>query len=261
MHLESEMAIIHPSSNPWMFTNGSTSAITGEEREKFKQALISYYGAECDGRGIICMVSGRRLDNSTVTAAHIWPAHARHSIVERWFNLDEGDLDSARNGILMAAPFEKQFDELRISFQWDETVEKFRCVILDKRLRSKGQIIPGLVKDDGTPFLYSDFHKQELVTPSGNLPFRRLLAYHYATAITWAAKRNWIDREKIDSDMFSSEEKVRAWLEGQSPGAKWPGLPSYHRHLIAGSNSGKSSTPSKGASSSNAASAENAAGK
>lgn len=142
--LDSEMAMIHPSSNPWLFTNGSTSAITGPEREKFKKELISYYGVRhADGR-VTCMVSGQALKTGDVVAAHIWPAHARDSFGERWFNLSDGALDSARNGIIMAAALEEKFDKLRISFRWDDEAGNFRCVVLNKRLRGKGQNVPGL---------------------------------------------------------------------------------------------------------------------
>jgi hypothetical protein len=255
--IDSEMAMIHPSSNPWSFMNGSTSAITSEERDKFRRELISYYGADRDG-GIICMVSGKVLDRSAIRAAHIWPAHARGAIVERWFNLDRNALDSARNGILMATAFEQRFDELRISFQWDDNIDKFRCVVLDKRLWNDN--VPGLTDENGNPLPFSKIDRMELTTPSGKLPFRRLLAYHYAAALQKAVAHQWIGSQSVP-DLFSADEKVRAWLQGKSPDAKWPGLPSYHRHLIAGSGSGKTSSRSKGASSSNAASVENAGGK
>jgi len=258
--LDSEMAMIHPSSNPWLLTNGSTSAITGAEREKFKEELIFYYGVRhADGR-VTCMVSGQALKTGDVVAAHIWPAHARDSFAERWFNLSDGALDSARNGIIMAAALEEKFDKLRISFRWDDEVGKFRCVVLNKRLRGKGQNVPGLFHPDGTCFTFSDLDGMELITPPDKVPFRRLLAYHYATALQLALKNQWIEPEAMP-DMFSSNEKVVAWLHGHSPNAKWPGVPRYHRHLIAGSSGSQTSSRSKDASSSNVTSVDHAVGK
>jgi hypothetical protein len=81
-----------------------------------------------------------------VTAAHIWPARARSSLA-LLFGLSVEDLDSYRNGILMAASLEKQFDAQRVAFSYDFIHDTFSFHVLDPKL--KNETPKGLIETFG----------------------------------------------------------------------------------------------------------------
>jgi hypothetical protein len=177
-----------------------------------------------------------------VIAAHIWPAQARSPIVGRWFGLDLSALDSYRNGILMCKSLEEKFDELRIAFRYMEDSDTFVLVVLDQRLRGRRQLVPELVEANAKDASFAALHNRPMTIPPGSIgvPFRRLLIYHYSTALEHARVKGWVLPAAMPTVPPENAEVVR-WLSGRSPQAKWPGIQRYARYLIAGTNSVRSS--------------------
>ena len=183
---------------------------TNTERDLFRTELIQQYEATAS-EGLICMVSGSVLESSAVTAAHIWPARARSSLATM-FALSLADLNSYRNGILMAASLEKQFDAQRVAFSYDFLHDSFRFHVLDRRLLR--------LKPKGLSMTFGELENKVLRHPPGKMPFRRLLVWHYASALMKAKSANW-----LDDDALAALPRVppkEQWIQKHSPGAKVP---------------------------------------
>jgi len=183
---------------------------TNTERDLFRIELIQQYEATA-AEGLICMVSGSVLESSAVTAAHIWPARARSSLATM-FALSLADLNSYRNGILMAASLEKQFDAQRVAFSYDFLHDSFRFHVLDRRLLKQ--------KPKDLSMTFGELENKVLRHPPGKMPFRRLLVWHYASALMKAKSANW-----LDDDALAALPRVppkEQWIQKHSPGAKVP---------------------------------------
>jgi len=186
------------------------SSTTNTERDAFRAHLISEYEASVHG-GLRCMVSGCVLEDSVINAAHIWPARARNSLATL-FSLTLADLNSYRNGILMAASLEKQFDAQRIAFSYDVLHDAFKLHVLDPRLKRQ--------TPKNLDMTFERLENKVLQHPPGKLPFRRLLAWHYASALRKARSAGW-----LDDDALAALPRVPPkdqWLQSRSPGAKMP---------------------------------------
>jgi len=144
------------------------------ERANFRAELIAQYEAEAPW-GLLCMVSGCVLESSNITAAHIWPARSRNSLAAL-FSLTLADLDSYRNGILMVASLERQFDSQRVAFSYDVLHDAFHFHVLDRRLNRETPT--GLEN-----MMFADLENKTLLHPAGKMPFRRLLVWHYACSL------------------------------------------------------------------------------
>ena len=220
--MENELAVFHPSLNPWLQTDAASVETTPSEREMFKQELRANYQPDEEPGMLTCMAFGARLPSAKVRAAHIWPARARSVLVNSWFGLSQGDLETCRNGLLLAESIEKNFDDLRIAFSYHVDEDSFRVRILDHRLRGPAQFIgelgPGTTYSsiDGRPLLLSSSCKK---------PFRRLLYYHYANALEQARVRRWTITP--ETPQVPADQKVLDWLQGCSPAALWPGVLRY----------------------------------
>ena len=81
----------------------------------------------------ICMVSGEVLPKPVVTASHIWK-YATHGYGLEEFGLRLADLNSPRNGLLLAAGIEAAFDSKRVAFSYNLLTDRFKFHVLDSRL-------------------------------------------------------------------------------------------------------------------------------
>ena len=183
---------------------------TNTERDKFRDELITHYEAAAPG-GLRCMVSGCVMESSALNAAHIWPARARNSMATM-FSLTLADLDSYRNGILMTASLEKQFDAQRVAFSYDVLHDTFLFHVLDRRLNKE--------TPKGLRMKFEALENKALLHPTGKMPFRRLLVWHYASALMKARSAGW-----LDDDALAALPRVppkEQWMQNRSPGAKMP---------------------------------------
>ena len=190
-----------------LWAGGST---TNTEREKFRDELISNYDATAPG-GLRCMVSGCVMESSALTAAHIWPARARDSLATM-FSLTLADLDSYRNGILMTASLEKQFDARRVAFSYNVLHDVFHFHVLDSRLNKQ--------TPKGLSMTFEALENKILIHPPGKMPFRRLLVWHYASALNKAKSAGWLDVDALEA--LPRVPPKEQWMQNRSPGAKMP---------------------------------------
>ena len=184
---------------------------TNTERDRFRDELITHYEASAASGGLICMVSGCVMESSALNAAHIWPARARNSLATM-FSLTLADLDSYRNGILMTASLEKQFDAQRVAFSYDVLHDTFLFHVLDRRLNKE--------TPKGLSMKFEALENKALLHPPGKMPFRRLLVWHYASALMKAKSAGW-----LDDDALAKLPRVppkEQWMQNRSPGAKMP---------------------------------------
>ena len=243
--VEKELAIFHPSLNPWLQTDAASVETSPSERDKFKQELRTNYQPDEEPGQLTCMASGARLPSAKIRAAHIWPARARSALVNSWFGLSQGDLETCRNGLLLAESIEKNFDELRIAFSYHPEDDSFKVRILDNRLRGPTQFIGEL--DPKTTYSSID-GKPLLLRSNCKKPFRRLLAFHYANAMERVRVKGW--NVVPETPHVPADEKVLNWLNEHSPGAKWPGVQRYT--LKTNNNTSSRGTGRTGSSSSSA---------
>jgi HNH endonuclease len=181
------------------------------ERANFRAELITQYEAEAPG-GLLCMVSGCVLESSKITAAHIWPARSRNSLASLC-SLTLADLNSYRNGILMVASLERQFDAQRVAFSYDVLHDAFHFHVLDRQLNKETP--KGLEN-----MTFADLENKTLLHPAGKMPFRRLLVWHYACSLHKAKQAGWLDDEALAA--MPRVPPKEQWMQNLSPGAKMP---------------------------------------
>ena len=186
---------------------------TNSERDRFRDELFKHYYtlSAAPKDKATCMVSGFALASMDVTAAHIWPARARSSLA-LLFGLSLEDLDSYRNGILMAASLEKQFDAQRVAFSYDFIHDMFTFHVLDPKL--KNEIPKGLIETFGR------LEGRQLQHPPGKMPFRRLLVWHYASALKKGTSAGYLKPKALAA--LPRVPPKEQWMQQRSPGAKLP---------------------------------------
>ena len=186
---------------------------TNSERDRFRDELFKhYYNLSAAPKDkATCMVSGFALASMDVNAAHIWPARARSSLA-LLFGLSLEDLDSYRNGILMAASLEKQFDAQRVAFSYDFIHDMFTFHVLDPKL--KNEIPKGLIETFGR------LEGRQLQHPPGKMPFRRLLVWHYASALKKGTSAGYLKPKALAA--LPRVPPKEQWMQQRSPGAKLP---------------------------------------
>jgi len=160
-----------------------------------------------------------------VRASHIWKrATAGDGLAD--FGLRSADLHSARNGLLLATQVEEAFDTKRLAFRFNVLHDSFTARVLDPSLLGARDAAPSFVLSAteldtldavaraAVP-TFAEVQGGQLFCPPGQMPFRRLLAWHYALSVKQAVACEWIPAEE------EAEAEARGWLSA-SPGAVWP---------------------------------------
>ena len=134
------------------------------------------------------MVLGRRFRRDTVRAAHIWKFCTQGRGLEA-FGLEETDLSSPRNGLLVADAIEQAFDIKRLCFLWNPFTKRLVVHLLDPLLKAQ-MVVP-------SEELFADIHGKPLLTPESRYPFRRLLAFHARASFNRALRAKWITDDEF----------------------------------------------------------------
>jgi hypothetical protein len=194
---------------------------TRTEQGAFKDALAAYYEcAHADRPGELnCMVLGRFLRRDTVRAAHIWKFCTQGRGLEA-FGLEESDLGSPRNGLLVAEAIEQAFDIKRLCLLWDPLGRRIVLHVLDPALKPEfvlpselrssetqskppvtslaGRHLAGKARDvRPNEERFADIHGRPLLAPAGKYPFRRLLAFHARASFNRALRAKWISDDEF----------------------------------------------------------------
>lgn len=92
-------------------------------------------------------------------------------------------------------------------------IDKLMCRVFDPELLKEKNHIRGL------NLRYGQLEGRELQCANGKVPFRRLVAWHYAAScLDNAHKRKWHTATSLEQIPPS----VETWLQTGSPGASWP---------------------------------------
>ena len=215
--------------NPWRSSNRSR-----DEQAEFKEALLAFYScapAEAAGKPMVrCMVTERMLPRPVVIASHIWK-HSTLGVGLDEFGLRPVDVSSARNGLLMCSKIENQFDILNVAFSYDLLMDKFRFHVLDRTLLalpvvdSSSKTGQEILSSYGTDWLrdiptFQQLDGQVMRWAAPALPFRRLLAWHYALARSkWSSRLS--GASSPERELPAASLRSPGWGE-RSPDALWP---------------------------------------
>lgn len=215
--------------DPWRNSNR-----TAEEQAEFKTGLLKYYErcapAEADNKPMaVCMVSNQVFPQPVVIASHIWK-HCTGGSGLAEFGLSVADLDSPRNGLLLAAEIETAFDNKRVAFSFNLLTDEFMFHVLDCSLLEKPIVnfhdkktatsLSGYARPTTIP-LFKDLDNTLMRWLPSASPFRRLLAWHYAVATTTAAQRtSW--HKPGTPPRPAPVGSTPGWSESESPDATWP---------------------------------------
>jgi HNH endonuclease len=214
--------------DPWRDSKRSV-----QEQADFKAALLEFYGCHAEAEGpqkpmAMCMVSGKVFPQPVVIASHVWKHSTGGDGLDE-FGLQPADLNSPRNGLLMASEIEAAFDAKRVSFSFDLLTDSFTFHVLDSTLlddrilnvkdKKTSNSLVGYARldPDSIPSFRMLDNMKMSWTPSA-CPFRRLLAWHYAIA-TMHAKRVWW---RSAESPHPASVVGNAGLSAFSPSVLWP---------------------------------------
>ena len=218
-----------------------------------------------------CMVSGIVFPQPVVSASHIWKYCINGNGLEE-FGLRPAELNSPRNGLLLASEIEAAFDSKRVGFSYNLKNDKFTFHVLDSSLLEKAIVDihdkktatsiqgyarlvappkvhpeegrtdpPGPVADTGaaasiaappaplpaaaevadsqsTIPTFKQLDNKEMPWMPPAVPFRRLLAWHYAMATLTAQRCSWYKSEKP----FPERSIGKSDYSTRSPDVTWP---------------------------------------
>lgn len=171
----------------YLAENWSESKRTKGEQKEFRTDLINFYQREDpqNPNNLICMVLNQSLPKAAVIASHIWKSCTRGKGLDR-FGLDATDLNSPRNGLLLAEPIEKAFDVLDVCFVYNTFNKCLTFHVLNPALL---QIVVNPLDPNST---FGQLHGRPLQHPANAVPYRRILGLHAKAAFRDARTKRWI---------------------------------------------------------------------
>lgn len=99
--------------NLWTHTQIADS--TSERKDRFRAKLVAHLGYSKKCVLYKCMASAVEGDNEEIQAAHIAPAKSKIKLLAS-IGLTQDDVNSVKNGLMLAFGIHNEFDNLRISF-------------------------------------------------------------------------------------------------------------------------------------------------
>lgn len=158
-----------------------------------KAASIAYYGLTDKFCQVLGAVDPNRV---SVINAHIWPGSAAQDLI--LFDIQPAKIHNERNILRLQKDIERAFDHRYLTFIEDD----------DGALVVK-IINPAILSDTltGTPRTFNDIQGLPLLLPSGNIPFRRLIAHHSILSHKNARTQGW-----IGDDLSQVEAKAAALM-------------------------------------------------
>ena len=212
--------------DPWRSGNRSV-----QEQAEFKAALLGFYTCDAEPEAPTkpmakCMVSGKVFPRPVVIASHVWKFSTGGAGIDE-FGLRVSDLNSPRNGLLLASEIEVAFDTKRVSFSFDSLTDSFTFHVLDSTLLDKkilnltdkktSQSISGYARLDPESIpTFKNLDNEKMTWTA--YPFRRLLAWHYAVATLHATRFSWYNAKIPHPASIIGHPD---WIK-HSPDATWP---------------------------------------
>ena len=174
--------------NPWETISQSHYSI--DDSAEVRTASIAYYGLSGDDE---CQVVGRLPDQTTIPAqrqgkivnSHIWPRHAITNLP--LFNIPQSDIHNPRNVLRLHKQIERAFDHRKLTLIANENGDGFTLKVLSTDLLGNRTPL------NGTTVTFQDIQGWPLNLPSGQFPYRRLLAHHCLLTYRNARTMGWDD--------------------------------------------------------------------
>ena len=208
--------------DPWDGLN--TSEVSSRNRSTFAKKVVEYYYG--DKKAVAtCMITGEAGSAARpVVCAHIWPYCSHGKGLEK-LGLRHDDVHSASNSLMLLEVIEEAFYAKRVAFEYCCKDDTFLLRVVDPTLL-EGTVYGARKFSalEGRPVRLPEEAHGRVVEGRAVFPFRRLLAWHFSHALQKALDLNWRDMDYLQPYFeMSSSNKVSAWLQGNSPGAKWLG--------------------------------------
>ena len=157
----------------------STTYFSNDDSASVRTASIAYYGL---GGKKFCQVLGSVNPNCvSVVNAHIWPHSAAQDLI--LFDLQSENIHDERNVLRLQKDIERAFDCRELTFVQNDADTLIVKVLNPCKLSEQLT---------GTTMSFSDIQGSPLLTPSGKIPFRRLLAHHSMLSHWHARNQGWI---------------------------------------------------------------------
>jgi hypothetical protein len=191
----------------------------------FKKALVAFYNRRDpqEPGNLFCQVLNRSYPSEDVIGAHIWK-HATGGHHLDAFGLRAENVDSPRNGLLLARGIEQAFDKQQVCFLYDMFKKEIFLHVIDQSLNDQ-------LVHPSTTRRFRDVDNAVLQCPPDCLPYRRLLAWH----AIWALHRhNQLD--VCNPETFPTKQARYMNLSFDPKPAEFPGVlvraAKIPRHLV-----------------------------
>ena len=178
---------------------------TTDRKSNFRNSVAKFYGAWTAKKNFAtCMVSRVIGDGQSVVAAHIVPVSAQRTQL-RACGMDRRDLNSTRNGLMLAKNIERAFDALRLSFVpkdpfrssslalkiWDPSLFEEKESVCDASNIT-------IASCEGSPLMFegNSLIGEEVPYDSASMPFRRALSFQAQHAFAHAQAMGWVSRDE-----------------------------------------------------------------
>jgi len=176
-----------------------SSQRTVSESSTARENAVSFYGLSSRRT---CQILGP--NTAHVKNAHIWPHNNMQGLV--LVDLQPSDIDDPRNVLRLHEDIEYYLDRFHLTFVLSG--RDFVLRVLDPN------ILPLKLKDRSETF--RDLDGRSLQCPSGQIPWRRLLATHSIFAHQKAREENWLPGDQLTAAETNAHDLMEFSLDTEA---------------------------------------------
>jgi len=176
-----------------------SSGHTKSESSEVRNNSVAFYGLR-DRK--TCQILGP--DTAHVQNAHIWPHNNAHGLVLA--DLQPSQIDHPKNVLRLHADIEHYLDRFHLTFVLSG--RDFILKVLDPNIG------PIQLKDRNE--IFNNINGCILECPSGNLPWRRLLATHSFFAHQKAREENWLPEDQWTTAETNAHDLLAFSLDSEA---------------------------------------------
>ena len=154
--------------------------------------------------GITCQILGESVSTPHVQNAHIWPHNNREALI--LVDLQTSDIDDPRNVLCLHDDIVYYLDRFHLTLV--PSGPDFVLKVLDN------SILPSRLK--GRSETFGDIDGRTLQCPSGNIPWRRLLATHSILAHQKARENTWLTEDQFTAAETNAHDLMEFSLDNEA---------------------------------------------
>lgn len=176
-----------------------SSERTKSESSIARNNSVSHYGL---GSRRTCQILGANTGH--VKNAHIWPHNNSEALV--LVDLQPADIDDPRNVLRLHEDIEYYLDRFHLTLVpsgTDFVLKVLDCTILPSRLKGRDET-------------FGDIDGRTLQCPSGNIPWRRLLATHSILAHQKAREKAWLTEDQFTAAETNAHDLMEFSLDPEA---------------------------------------------